>query len=44
MVGLEKVEGSQAFPSDHWGIRVDLELRQQGEQGTSKKRKVEELD
>ena len=44
LVGLEKVEGSQAFPSDHWGIKVDLELRQQGEQGTSKKRKVEELD
>ena len=43
LVGLQKVEGTQAYPSDHWGIRVGLELRQ-GDQGNSKKRKVEELE
>lgn len=44
LVGLEKVEGTQAFPSDHWGVKVGLELRQQVEQGSSKKRKVEEME
>jgi len=41
LVGLEKVEGCQAFPSDHWGVKVDLELNQMG---NSKKRKVEDVD
>jgi len=41
LVGLEKVEGCQAFPSDHWGVKVDLELNQMG---NSKKRKVDEVD
>jgi len=44
LLGLEKVEGCQAFPSDHWGVKVRLELNQMEGQGTSKKRKVEELD
>ena len=26
LVGLEKVEGTQSFPSDHWGVRVQLKL------------------
>ena len=26
LIGLEKVEGTQSFPSDHWGIRVNLRL------------------
>ena len=29
LVGLEKVAGTQAFPSDHWGIRVQLKLSHQ---------------
>ena len=28
LIGLEKVEGTQSFPSDHWGIRVGLKLSQ----------------
>lgn len=29
LIGLEKVEGTQSFPSDHWGIRVNLRLKHQ---------------
>ena len=29
LVGLQKVEGTQAFPSDHWGVRVQLKLSHQ---------------
>jgi len=28
LLGLEKVEGTQSFPSDHWGVRVGLKLTQ----------------
>jgi len=28
LLGLEKVEGTQSFPSDHWGVRVGLKLSQ----------------
>jgi len=44
LVGLEKVEGCQTFPSDHWGIRVGLKLRQEEERNNSKKRKVDEVE
>merc|ERR1719186_2475077 len=39
LVGLQKVEGTQSFPSDHWGIRVGLGLQQEG---NPKKRKLED--
>jgi len=39
MVGLERVEGTQSFPSDHWGIRVGLQLKQQD---ASRKRKLDD--
>ena len=26
LVGLNKVEGTQSFPSDHWGVRIGLKL------------------
>ena len=29
LIGLEKVEGTQSFPSDHWGIRLGLKLSQE---------------
>ena len=29
LIGLEKVEGTQSFPSDHWGIRISLKLNHQ---------------
>ena len=29
LIGPEKVEGTQSFPSDHWGIRVVLKLFQE---------------
>ena len=28
LVGRERVEASQMFPSDHWGIRLDFKLPQ----------------
>jgi len=40
LVGLEKVEGTQAFPSDHWGVKIGLDLVQV----MSRKRKVEEVE
>ena len=29
LIGLERVEGTQSFPSDHWGIRLGLKLSQE---------------
>lgn len=29
LLGLEKVEATQSYPSDHWGIRVSLKLSQE---------------
>ena len=29
LVGLQKVEGTQSFPSDHWGILLRLVLSQE---------------
>ena len=29
LIGPEKVEGTQSFPSDHWGIRLGLKLSQE---------------
>ena len=26
LVGLNKVEATQSFPSDHWGVRIGLKL------------------
>ena len=37
LVGLQKITGTQSFPSDHWGLRARLELRQDG----ARKRKAE---
>lgn len=37
LVGLQKITGTQSFPSDHWGLRAKLELRQEG----ARKRKAE---
>jgi len=39
LVGLQKVEGTQSFPSDHWGVRVGLGLQQEE---NPKKRKLED--
>ena len=29
LIGLERVAGTQSFPSDHWGIRLGLKLSQE---------------
>jgi len=29
LIGLQKVEGTQSFPSDHWGVRLGLKLSQE---------------
>jgi len=29
LVGLQKITGTQSFPSDHWGLRIQLGLKQQ---------------
>ena len=29
LVGLKRVEGTQSFPSDHWGLRLSLKLSQE---------------
>ena len=29
LIGLERVEGTQSFPSDHWGIKLGLKLSQE---------------
>jgi len=42
LVGLEKVEGTQSFPSDHWGLRVGLDLKQCQSSIGPVKRKIEE--
>lgn len=37
LIGLEKVAGTQSFPSDHWGIKVhfDILLREEGKSASS---------
>ena len=50
LLGLQRITGTQSFPSDHWGLRVGLGLDQgqgiklnQGQvEGQGRKRKVEE--
>lgn len=43
LVGLQKITGTQSFPSDHWGLRVALSLKQELMAGNqNKKLKTEE--
>jgi len=41
LIGLQRITGAQSFPSDHWGISIELALSQ-GEAGGNK-RKIEEV-
>jgi len=44
LVGLQKITGTQSFPSDHWGLKASLSLKQsQNVEGEgTRKRKAEE--
>jgi len=39
LVGLQKITGTQLFPSDHWGLKAELKLRQEG---ARKRKTIEE--
>ena len=44
LIGLQKITDTQAFPSDHWGLRCLLNLAQassDGEKAQGRKRKAE---
>ena len=46
LIGLQKITDTQAFPSDHWGLRCVLNLVQESTAGENmnhvKKRKAEQ--
>jgi len=41
LVGLQKITGTQSFPSDHWGISIELSLNQ--EESGAKKRNIDQV-
>lgn len=41
LIGLQKITGTQSFPSDHWGISIQLNLNQ--EVAGAKKRKIDQV-
>jgi len=41
LIGLQRITGAQSFPSDHWGISIELALSQ--DQAGANKRKIDQV-